>query len=143
MDCSGVHALINRYIDGELGYVETAEFQQHLDFCADCSLELRELARLRGVLAAWGGVQLAPPAGFADRVMIAAARQPLPGTPRPLGQVLDDTLDDLDRALGEVRLPGGRAIPVKNLIGWGIALAALVIGLGRRREREESEARVP
>jgi anti-sigma factor RsiW len=143
MDCSGVHALINRYIDGELGYVETAEFQQHLDFCPDCSLELRELARLRGILAAWGGVQLAPPAGFAGRVMAAVERQPLPGTPRPLGEALDDALEGLDRALGEVRLPGGRTIPVKNLIGWGIALAALVIGFARRQEREEPEVRIP
>ena len=143
MDCSGVRALINRYIDGELGYVETAEFQQHLDFCPDCSLELRELAGLRGVLAAWGGVQLAPSAGFAGRVMTAVERQPLPGTPRPLGEALEDARDGLDRALGEVHLPGGRTLPVKTLIGWGIALAAVVIGLGRRREREEHEVRVP
>lgn len=143
MDCSGVRALINRYIDGELGYVETAGFQQHLDFCADCSLELRELGELRGALAAWGGVQMTPPAGFAGRVMTAVDRQPLPGTPRPLADVLDGALDTLDRALGDVRLPGGRTMPVKNLIGWGIALAALVIGLGRRREREAPEARVP
>jgi len=142
MDCSGVRALINRYIDGELGYVETAEFQQHLDFCPDCSLELRELGELRGTLAAWGGVPLAPPAGFADRVMVAVATQPLPGSPRPLDEVVDDALERIDQALGKVALPGGRTIPVKNLIGWGIAVAAVLIGF-RRRGREESEVRVP
>jgi anti-sigma factor RsiW len=143
MDCSGVGALINRYIDGELGYVETAEFQQHLDFCPDCALELRELGGLRGTLAAWGGVPLAPPAGFADRVMATVGREPLPGTPRPLSEVVDEALDRLDRTLGKVPLPGGRTIPVKTLIGWGLAVAAVVIGLERRHDREESEVRVP
>jgi anti-sigma factor RsiW len=143
MDCGGVRALINRYIDGELGYVETAEFQQHLDFCPDCSLELRELGELRGTLAAWGGVPLSPPAGFADRVVAAVATEPLPGSPRPLADVVDDALERLDRTLGKVALPGGRTMPVKNLIGWGIAVAAVVIGFGRRRGHDESEVRVP
>jgi hypothetical protein len=143
MDCSGVHALINRYIDGELGYVETAEFQQHLDFCADCSLELRELGDLRGALAAWGAARLAPPAGFAGRVMSAVERLPLPGAPRPLAEVVDEALDRLDRTLGKVPLPGGRTIPVKNLVGWGLAVVAVVIGWERRHGREEPEARTP
>ena len=143
MDCSGVGALINRYIDGELGYVETAEFQQHLDFCADCALELRELGELRGVLATWGGVRLAPPPDFTDRVMAAVGREPLPGTPRPLAEVVDEALERLDRTLGRAPLPGGRTIPVKNLIGWGLAVAAVVIGYERRHGREESEVRVP
>jgi anti-sigma factor RsiW len=143
MDCSGVHALMNRYIDGELGYVETAELQQHLDFCADCSLELRELGDLRGALAAWGGSQLTPPAGFAGRVMTAVERQPLPGAPRPLAEVVEEALDRLDRTLGKAPLPGGRTIPVKNLIGWGLAVAAVVIGWLRRHGDEEPEARMP
>jgi anti-sigma factor RsiW len=143
MDCGGVRALINRYIDGELGYVETAEFQRHLDFCADCSLELRELGELRGALAAWGEVRLAPPASFADGVMTAIGRQPLPGAPRPLAEVVDETLERLDRTLGRMPLPGGRTIPVKNVIGWAIAVAAVVIGLERRHGREEPEARTP
>ena len=143
MDCSGVGALINRYIDGELGYVETAEFQQHLDFCPDCALELRELGDLRGVLAGWGEVRLAPAAGFTDRVMAAVGREPQPGTPRPLGELLAEALERLDETLGRMPLPGGRTIPVKNVIGWGLAVAAVVIGLERRHDREESEVRVP
>ena len=143
MDCGGVRALINRYIDGELGYVETAEFQQHLDFCPDCALELRELGELRGALAAWGGVTLAPPPGFADRVMAAVAFQPLPGSPRPLREIVDESLDRLDEILGRMPLPGGRTIPVKNVIGWGIAAVAVLIGFGRRHERDEPEARTP
>jgi anti-sigma factor RsiW len=143
MDCSGVRALINRYIDGELGYVEIAEFQQHLDFCPDCSLELRELGDLRGVLAALGEIRLAPPTGFSDGVMAAVGREPLPGSPRPLPEVVDEALDRLDRALGRMPLPGGRTIPVKNVIGWGLAVIAVLIGLERRHGREESEVRVP
>jgi anti-sigma factor RsiW len=143
MDCSGVGALINRYIDGELGYVETAEFQQHLDFCPDCALELRELGAVRGVLARWGEARIAPAPDFADRVMAAVGREPLPGTPRPLSEVVDEALERLDRTLGKVPLPGGRTIPVKNLIGWGLAVAAVVIGFERRHDREESEVRVP
>jgi anti-sigma factor RsiW len=143
MDCSGVGALINRYIDGELGYVETAEFQHHLDFCPDCALELRELGGVRGALAQWGGMRMAPAAEFTDRVMAAVAREPLPGTPRPLSEVVDEALERLDRTLGKVPFPGGRTIPVKNLIGWGLAVAAVVIGLERRHDREESEVRVP
>jgi len=143
MDCGGVRALINRYIDGELGYVETAEFQRHLDFCADCSQELRELGELRGALAEWGGEPLEPPAGFSDRVMAAVSLQPMPGSPRPLGDVVDEALDRLDQTLGRVPLPGGRAMPVKNLIGWGLAVAAVVIGLGRRHGREEPGVRIP
>jgi anti-sigma factor RsiW len=143
MDCSGIGALINRYIDGELGYVETAEFQQHLDFCPDCALELRELAGVRVVLAEWGGMRLSPSPTFADRVMTAVGREPLPGTPRPLAEAVDEALERLDRTLGRVPLPGGRTIPVKNLIGWGLAVAAVVIGFERRHDREESEVRVP
>ncbi len=143
MDCGSVRALINRFIDGELGYVETAEFQQHLDFCPDCSEELRELCELRGALAAWSGVRLAPPPGFADRVMAAVQRQPQPGSPRPLGEVVDGALARVDEVLGRVRLPHGRTIPVKNLLGWALAVVALVIGLGRRRGRDATQARTP
>jgi len=142
MDCSGVRALMNRYIDGELGYLETAEFQRHLAFCPDCSLEFRELSALRGTLAAWGDVPLAPPAGFANRVMTAVATEPLPGSPRPLADVVGDVLEWLDQALGRVRLPGGRTMPVKNLLGWAIALVAVVIGFGRRRGQDQAKTRV-
>lgn len=141
MDCSVMRALINRYIDGELGYVETAGLQQHLDFCPECSAELREMGELRRDLAAWGGVQLVTPPGLVAGIMDAIESQPLPGEPRPLGEVVDEALDRVDRLLGSVPLPGGRTIPVKNLIGWGIAVAAVVVGLERRHGRDETAAR--
>ncbi|MEE4275660.1 MAG: hypothetical protein V2J16_07350, partial [Thermoleophilia bacterium] len=72
--------------------------------------------------------------------MAGLAAEPAPGSPRPLGQVVDETLDTLDRALGHLPLPGGRKVPVKNVIGWALAVIALVEA-GRRRGRREREVR--
>jgi anti-sigma factor RsiW len=136
MDCSYFRQRINQYVDGELGYLEVAELQAHLSFCPDCSTELAQVGGVRGTLAGWGRVELAPPPGFAERVMAAVELEPAPGSPRPIAQVVEDVLQKLDDTLGAVPLPGGRHIPVKNLIGWGLAAAAVVIGiesgLGRR-----------
>jgi hypothetical protein len=136
MDCAELRRLINRYIDGELGYVETADFRRHVAFCPDCSLELRELSDVRGALARWGQTELAPAPGFADRVMDTVAGEPLPGAPPSLGEVFGEALDELDRILGKVPLPGGRSIPVKNVIGWSLAVYAGFV-YGRRRARDE------
>jgi anti-sigma factor RsiW len=139
MECGYCHGQLNRYIDGELGYVEVAELQQHLSFCPDCASELRELSDVRTTMAAWGRTMLAPSPGFAERVMTTIAAEPAPGIPRPLAQVVDDTLGSLDQALGRLPLPGGRTVPVKNVIGWALAVAALIIGVGRRRGRHGRE----
>ena len=47
-------------------------------------------------------------------------------------------LDTLDDALGRIPLPGGRTIPVKNVLGYGIAATAVLIQVERylRRARE-------
>jgi anti-sigma factor RsiW len=139
MDCSYFRERINQFIDGELGYLEVAELQGHLSFCADCAAELAQMSEVRGALAAWGRLELAPPPGFAERVTAAAEREPLPGAARPFGRAVDDALDKLDETLGRVPLPGGRTIPVKNVIGWGLAAAAVVIGLERRHLRRSRE----
>ena len=136
MDCAELRRLINRYIDGELGYLETADFRRHVAFCPECSLELRDLSDVRGALARWGQTQIAPVPGFADRLMSAVAREPLPGTPRSASELFDEALDELDRVLGKVPLPGGRSIPVKNVIGWALATVAVLL-YGRRRGRDE------
>jgi hypothetical protein len=94
---------------------------------------------VRGAMATWGELELAPPRGFAERVMAVVDLEPAPGTPRPIGEVLDDVLQKLDDALGRMQLPGGRTIPVKNVIGWGLAAAAVVIQLERRHLRRERE----
>ena len=146
MDCGGVRALINRYVHGELGSVATAGLQQHLDFCPDCSLELRELGELRGTLAAWGGVPLAPPAGFSGRVLAAVATEPLPGAPRPLADVVDDALERPDQALGRVALSRGRTVPVKYLHWWAIATVAVLVRFrppGPRRSAVRRPCRPP
>jgi len=137
MDCSYFRERINHYVDGELGYLEVAELQDHLSFCADCAAELGQMSEVRTALAAWGRAELAPPPGFAERVAAAAALEPAPDE-RTVGRVVNDMLDALDETLGRVPLPGGRTIPVKNVIGAGIAATAVLIQVERhiRRTRE-------
>jgi anti-sigma factor RsiW len=139
MDCSYFRERINEYVDGEMDYMQVAELQAHLSFCPDCAVELAQTGELRGVLADWGRLELAPPPGFAERVMAAVELEPAPGASKPVGQLVDEALRKLDDRLGSIALPGGRTIPVKNLIGWGLATAAVVIGLGRRHERGSRE----
>ncbi len=139
MDCSYFRERINLYIDGEMGYLEVAELQAHLSFCPDCAAELAQVGAARGALAAWGRLELATPLCFAERVMAAVELEPAPGSPKPFGQAVDDTLQMLDDTLGRIPLPGGRTIPVKNVIGWGLAVGAVAIGLGRRHGRRSRE----
>jgi len=137
MDCSYFCERLNQYVDGELGYLDVAELQGHLSFCPHCAAELAQLSELRGALAAWGEAELAPPPGFAERVAAAAALEAKPGE-ATLERVVHDVLDTLDETLGRIPLPGGRTIPVKNVLGYGIAATALLIQLERylRRTRE-------
>jgi anti-sigma factor RsiW len=139
MDCSYFRERINQYVDGEMGYMEVAELQEHLSFCPDCAAELAQLGEVRGALAAWGCLELATPPRFAERVMAAAELEATPGSPKPFGQAVNDTLQKLDDMLGRIPLPGDRNIPVKNVIGWGLAAGAVVIGLGRRHGRRSRE----
>jgi anti-sigma factor RsiW len=139
MDCSYFRERINTYVDGEMGYLEVAELQAHLSFCPDCAAELAQVGEARSALAAWGRLELTTPPGFAERVMAAVELEPVPGTPTPLGRVVEDVLQKLDDTLGSISLPGGRTIPVKNLIGWGLATAAVVIGIESGRGRRNRE----
>ncbi|MEI6451183.1 MAG: zf-HC2 domain-containing protein [Actinomycetes bacterium] len=139
MDCSYFRERINLYIDGEMGYLEVAELQAHLSFCPDCAAELAQVGEVRGALAAWGRLELATPQGFAERVMAAVELEPAPGSPKPFGRAVNDALQRLDDTLGRIPLPGGRTIPVKNVIGWGLAAVAVAVGLGRRRGRRSRE----
>ena len=79
MDCSYFRARLNQFVDGELGYIDVAELQGHLSFCPHCAAELAQLSEVRGAMAAWGEVELAPPPGFAERVAAAAALEAKPG----------------------------------------------------------------
>jgi hypothetical protein len=62
-----------------------------------------------------------------------------PGSPKPFGQVVDETLEYLDERLGSIPLPGGRTVPVKNVLGWALATAAVIIGFERRHDRRSRE----
>lgn len=137
MDCSYFRSRLNQFVDAELGYLEVAELQGHLSFCPDCAAELAQLSEVRGAMAAWSEVELAPPPGFFERVAAAAALEPKPGAVQ-LGRVVGDALDALDETLGRIPLPGGRTIPVKNVLGYGIAATAVIIQVERylRRMRE-------
>jgi anti-sigma factor RsiW len=137
MDCSYFRARLNQFVDGELGYLEVAELQRHLSFCAYCAAELAQLSELRGAMAAWGEAELAPPGGFSERVAAAAALEAKPGA-ATLERVVEDLLDALDETLGRIPIPGGRTIPVKNVLGYGIAATAVLIQVERylRRTRE-------
>ncbi|HEY5388010.1 MAG TPA: zf-HC2 domain-containing protein [Thermoleophilia bacterium] len=139
MDCSYFRQRINNFIDGELGYLEVAELQQHLSFCPDCAAELAQMSEVRGALAAWGRLELTPPPGFAERVTAAVELEQAADTAVPFGRAASDALDKLDETLGRIPLPGGRTIPVRNVIGWGLAAAAVVIGLERRHLRRTRE----
>jgi anti-sigma factor RsiW len=139
MDCSYFRERLSRYVDGELGYLDVAELQQHLSFCPDCAAELTQVGEVRGALAAWGRLELATPPGFAERVVAAVEIDPAPGVPKRFGRAVDEALVRLDDALGRLPLPGGRTIPVKTVIGWGLAAAAMVVGLERRHGRRARE----
>jgi anti-sigma factor RsiW len=141
MDCSSCHALINRYIDGELGYVDVAELQRHLDFCEGCAADLAELGALRVALAAWGGEQLTPPPEFAGRVVAAVRDETARVAAAPLHRALEGRLREIDDLLGRVALPGGRSMPVRSLIAWGLAAAAVFVGIERRHVRRARELR--
>ena len=140
MDCSYVQALTDRYLDGELGYLESAELERHLGSCEDCAAELAETSAVRGALAAWGSIELAPPPGFAQRVIAAVEREP-DAAARPFQRAVDGRLREIDGLLGRVALPGGRSMLVRNLIGWGLAAAAVLIGIERRHVRHSRELR--
>jgi anti-sigma factor RsiW len=139
MDCSYYRERINEYVDGELGYLEVAELQAHLSFCPECAAEIAQVGAVRGALAEWGRLELVSPPGFAQRVMAAVELEPAPGSPRPIGRLVEDVLQKLDDALGAVPLPGGRTIPVKNLIGWGLATTAVIIGIESAHGRRSRE----
>jgi anti-sigma factor RsiW len=138
MDCSYFRERINRYIDGELGYLEVAELQSHLSHCADCAVELTQLGHVRGSLAAWGRLELGAPSGFAERVMNAVEREPAADSSWPLGNLVIQALEKIDGVLGRMPLPGGRTVSVRNALGCGLA-AAVVFELERRHMRRSRE----
>ncbi|MBI3662403.1 MAG: zf-HC2 domain-containing protein [Acidobacteria bacterium] len=71
MTCWRIRAQLPGYLDGALPSREHQPISAHLDFCADCRLELeryRKLSKLMGRVE-----RVAPPAGLAMRIRVAAS----------------------------------------------------------------------
>ncbi len=131
MDCSQCREVIHRYIDGELDGREVAEFQDHVGFCPDCALELKELAAVRVRLGALPGIARTAPVGFADRVLGAIALHPAPTLAERLAGVTE-----------RARLPRRLSPPTRTLAYSALALAAVAISLETRHLRRSREVNV-
>jgi anti-sigma factor RsiW len=131
MDCVSCREVIQRYIDGELDDRQVVEFQRHLSLCGDCAAELQGIAAARAVLHATREVTVDVPAGFADRVMTALEAQPEPS--------------GFERALSNATggmLPGRVPRRIRHYAYYGLALAAVVIGLQRKYAHKPDEREV-
>jgi len=131
MDCVSCREVIQRYIDGELDDRQVVEFQRHLSLCGDCAAELQGIAAARAVLHATREVTADVPAGFADRVMTALEAQPEPS--------------GFERALSNATggmLPGRVPRRIRHYAYYGLALAAVVIGLQRKYAHKPDEREV-
>ena len=131
MDCVSCREVIQRYIDGELDDRQVVEFQRHLSLCGDCAAELQGIAAARAVLHATREVTADVPAGFADRVMTALEAQPEPS--------------GFERALSNATggmLPGRVHRRIRHYAYYGLALAAVVIGLQRKYAHKPGEGEV-
>jgi anti-sigma factor RsiW len=47
LNCELAQTTVHGYFDGELDAVRSAEFERHLEVCADCQAELEQIERLR------------------------------------------------------------------------------------------------
>jgi anti-sigma factor RsiW len=128
MDCSQCREVIHRQIDGELDGAEAVELAQHLESCADCALEEKELTAARLRLSDLAAIAPAVPVGFADRVLSAIALNPQATLAERLAGVA-----------GRARLPRRLSPPVRTLAYSALALAAVAIGLESRHLRRSRE----
>ena len=116
MDCAYFREAIHRYIDSELSDAEVVAFQRHLGFCSECGHALQELSLVRSALAGAGGVEIAAPAGFAERVMAVVDGLP--------SEAWEELLPGWQ--LG-VRVPQQFAAPLRAAIYSGIAVAGYFV----------------
>ena len=95
MDCDVVKELLPAYVDGELDPPAIARLHQHLDGCAACAADLRELHQLQALVAGHALRHQAPPdllarvrAAVAEEAARAPVSAPVPtreDTPAALG----------------------------------------------------------
>jgi anti-sigma factor RsiW len=139
MECSVARSRIHACSDDELSPSAVAELQRHLDFCESCACELEELGQIRRDMAAWGAVEEELPSGLVAGVIEAIGDLPATGRAARLRQACDEMLSEMDLVLGRLSLPGGRSLPVRNVIAWGLAAGALLVGIERRHMRRARE----
>ena len=74
MRCRHIQSMLNRYLDGELSSEQRGDIERHVGACDSCR---EALERLRATAAALSQLAQPPdiPAGFAERVLIRAARR--------------------------------------------------------------------
>jgi anti-sigma factor RsiW len=67
MNCKSVQAYLSAYLDGELCGHESMAVRDHLNRCAECEMEERQLRSLKHLLQGLPSYQPAP--GFEDRLV--------------------------------------------------------------------------
>ncbi len=106
---------IEEYLDGALTGSRLTVFEEHLDGCRACTLELRRQEQL-------------------DRALAAAARELPPAPARLLGR-LKEELEALERR--QRTLTRWKFAAAILIVGIGIGLGSLLDGDGRRGEDAE------
>ncbi|HTS92589.1 MAG TPA: anti-sigma factor [Stellaceae bacterium] len=87
MNCSECRARISHYLDGELAAEAKADFERHLEGCAECRAELAEAQRISAALRG-GRARYAAPAHLRARIRSEIGQSERPsilGTLRLLG----------------------------------------------------------
>ena len=54
MHCSGIREVLHEYLDGRLNGVEMQQVASHLEDCASCGIEARQLVEMQMMLAELG-----------------------------------------------------------------------------------------
>ncbi|MCZ7644397.1 MAG: zf-HC2 domain-containing protein [Planctomycetota bacterium] len=126
MDCIESRILIDECVHGSLDHEQAARLDDHLNGCAECAQDLKELTRVRDLLA--GARELDPPAGLLDHVWDQVTAE--------LDAPPDAPVIPRNRRMNAMPyvLEAGRAAPAAaarrrtlTLVAAGLTAAALVI----------------
>lgn len=71
IECSGVREVLHEYLDGRLNGVEMRQVATHLEECAQCGIEARQLGEVQTLLAELGPAKV--PAELLPRIQMAVA----------------------------------------------------------------------
>jgi anti-sigma-K factor RskA len=129
------------YALGALDETERASFEEHLATCDVCSIEVRELKNVAGLLA-MAVPRVAPPAGLRDRILAdARAVRPISAAkpPSPPASATPKRSDDSLRVVPPPVARGWGA-PVPWVAAAAAIVIALYLGQQTRSERAAREA---